>query len=318
MHRSGKRNGSSTVFKFPKAFQPTMASDAIKSYLNEIGRYPLLTKTQEVMLGTQVQAWMAIRDKEESSYTEEDKKIARIGKKAREKFIKCNLRLVVNIARKYTNRCNSLDLMDLVQEGNLGLARAVEKFDPTRGYAMSTYAYWWIRQAIQRSMQFADLTIRLPIGIHDSTFKIKRSIEELSKYLGREPTLSEISERTDLTVDEIRTVMSAPRALSSLDKCANEIEEGATLIEIIADEKNSNTIEDAEAKANIEDLYAAIDEYLDEMTKMIVLERAKDPPTPWRDICGATGMSRGRLQKMEQAGINRCALLLRVKKNLRV
>jgi RNA polymerase primary sigma factor len=295
-----------------------MANDAIKSYLNEIGRYPLLTKTQEVMLGTQVQAWMAIRDREESGYTEEDKKIARIGRKAREKFIKCNLRLVVNIARKYTNRCNSLDLMDLVQEGNLGLARAVEKFDPTRGYAMSTYAYWWIRQAIQRSMQFADLTIRLPIGIHDSTFKIKRSIEELSKHLGREPTLSEISERTDLTVDEIRVIMSAPRALSSLDKCANEIEEGATLIEIIADEKNSNTIEDAEARANVEDLYAAIDEYLDGMTKMIVLERAKDPPTPWRDICEMTGMSRGRLQKMEQAGINRCALLLRVKKNLRV
>ena len=318
MHRSGKRNGSSTACKSPKAFQPTMASDAIKSYLNEIGRYPLLTKTQEVMLGTQIQAWMAIRDKEESTYTDEDRKIARIGIKARDKFIKCNLRLVVNIARKYTNRCNSLDLMDLVQEGNLGLARAVEKFDPTRGYAMSTYAYWWIRQAIQRSMQFADLTIRLPIGVHDATFKIRKAIEELSKQFGREPTLVEISERTDLDVNEIRAVMSAPRALSSLDKCANDIEEGATLIEIIADEKNSNTIEDAEARVNAEEAYAAIDQYLDEITRMVVLERAKDPPTPWQDICDATGLSRSRLQKMEKAGINRCAMLLRVKKELRV
>ncbi|NCU71487.1 MAG: sigma-70 family RNA polymerase sigma factor [Candidatus Fonsibacter lacus] len=317
MHRSGKRDGSSTVYKSPKAFLPTMASDAIKSYLNEIGRYPLLTKTQEVMLGTQVQAWMAIRHKEESAYTEEDKKIAKIGKKAREKFIKCNLRLVVNIARKYTNRCNSLDLMDLVQEGNLGLARAVEKFDPTRGYAMSTYAYWWIRQAIQRSMQFADLTIRLPIGIHDATFKIKKAIEDLSKQLGREPTLVEISEITDFAVDEIRLVMSAPRALSSLDKSANELEEGSALVEIIADQKNSNTIEDAETRMNIEEAYRAIDEYLDETTKMIVLERAKDPPTPWKDICDVTGMSRSKLQKMEQAGINRCALLLRVEKKLK-
>ncbi len=106
-----------------------MAKDATQSYLNEIGRYPLLTKAQEVLLGTQIQAWMAIRDKDESEYTQEDKRIARTGQRAREKFIKCNLRLVVSIARKYTNRCTTLDLMDLVQEGNFGLARAVEKFE---------------------------------------------------------------------------------------------------------------------------------------------------------------------------------------------
>jgi len=318
MHRSGRHNGSSTTCRFHKVFQVTMASDAIKSYLNEIGRYPLLTKAQEVMLGTQVQAWMLIRDKDKSIYTEEEKKIEKIGIRAREKFIKCNLRLVVNIARKYTNRCHSLDLMDLVQEGNIGLARAVEKFDPTRGYAMSTYAYWWIRQAIQRSMQFSDLTIRLPIGIHDATFKIKKAIEQLSQHFGREPTICEIAEETELTVDEIRIVMNAPRALSSLDKSCNDSEDGSTLVEIIADQKNSNTIEDAAMQSNIEDVYKAIDEYLDEITKMVVLERAKAPPTPWKDICDATGLSRGRLQKMEQAGINRCAMLLQVKKKLSV
>jgi RNA polymerase sigma factor (sigma-70 family) len=318
MHRSGKRNGSSTVYRFHKVLQAAMASDAIKSYLNEIGRYPLLTKTQEVMLGTQVQAWMAIRGKKESTYTEEEKKIEKIGIRAREKFIKCNLRLVVNIARKYTNRCHSLDLMDLVQEGNIGLARAVEKFDPTRGYAMSTYAYWWIRQAIQRSMQFSDLTIRLPIGIHDATFKIRKAIEQLSQHFGREPTIYEIADETGLTVDEIRIATNAPRALSSLDKSCNDSEDGSKLVEIIADQKNSNTIEDAAMQSHIEDIYRAIDEYLDETTKMVVLERAKTPPTPWKDICDATGLSRGRLQKMEQAGISRCAMLLRVKKELSI
>lgn len=295
-----------------------MARDAIQSYLNEIGRYPLLTKAQEVMLGTQIQAWMMIREKDKSTYTDEERKIAKIGMRAREKFIKCNLRLVVNIARKYTGRCSSLDLMDLVQEGNVGLARAVEKFDPTRGYAMSTYAYWWIRQAIQRSMQCADLTIRLPIGVHDATFKINKAVEQLTKELGREPSINEISEVSDLSIDEIKNALLAPRASSSLDKQANEKECSSMLIELIADERNSNTIEDVHNQSVVADIYTAIDTYLDEMTKFVVLERIKDPPTPWKDICEITGLSRGRLQKIEQNGVNRCAMILRVKKDLRV
>jgi len=317
MHRSGKPNGSSTAYKSLKVFSTTMARDAIQSYLNEIGRYPLLTKAQEVMLGTQIQAWMLIKDKDRLSYTEDEKKIARAGARAREKFIKCNLRLVVNIARKYTNRCNSLDLMDLVQEGNVGLARAVEKFDPTRGYAMSTYAYWWIRQAIQRAMQCADLTIRLPIGVHDATFKINKAVEQLTKQLGREPSFTEISEASDLSIDEIKNALMAPRASSSLDKQANEKECSSFLIELIADERNSNTLENVHDQSLVADIYTAIETYLDEMTKFVVLERIKDPPTPWKEICEMTGLSRGRLQKIEQNGINRCAMILRVKKDLR-
>ncbi len=318
MHRSGKPNGSSTAYKSLKVFPTTMARDAIQSYLNEIGRYPLLTKTQEVMLGTQIQAWMTIKEKDESVYTEEEKKIARSGKRAREKFIKCNLRLVVNIARKYTNRCHSLDLMDLVQEGNVGLARAVEKFDPTRGYAMSTYAYWWIRQAIQRSMQFSDLTIRLPIGVHDATFRINKAVEILTKGLGREPTINEISESSNLSVDEIKNALTAPRANTSLDKQANDTESSSFLIELIADQDNSNTIEQVHRASIIDDIYSAIETYLDEKTKFVVLERIKDPPTPWKIICEATGLSRGRLQKIEQNGLRRCAMILSVKKDLQV
>lgn len=295
-----------------------MASDAIKSYLNEIGRYPLLTKAQEVMLGTQIQAWMTIREKDQLTYTEEEKKIARSGKRAREKFIKCNLRLVVNIARKYTNRCHSLDLMDLVQEGNVGLARAVEKFDPTRGYAMSTYAYWWIRQAIQRSMQFSDLTIRLPIGVHDATFRINKAVEMLTKQLGREPNINEISELSNLSVDEIKNALTAPRASTSLDKQANDSESSSLLVELIADQENSNTIEEVHRMSIIDDIYSAIETYLDEKTKFVVLERIKDPPTPWKVICEETGLSRGRLQKIEQNGLRRCAMILSVKKELQV
>jgi RNA polymerase primary sigma factor len=316
MHRSGKRDGSSTAYKSHEAFKTAMARDSIQNYLNEIGRYPLLTKSQEVILGTQVQAWMEIKDKNETEYTEEERRIVRIGRRAKEKFIKCNLRLVVNIARKYVSRCNNLELMDLVQEGNFGLVRAVEKFDPTRGYAMSTYAYWWIRQAIQRSMQFSDATIRLPIGIHETSFKINKSIESLTKRLGREPTIHELSQEADLSIDEIKIATTAPRAYTSLDKQATESEASSALVDIIADEKNSNTLEDAESRINLEDIYFAIDTYLDNMTKLVILERFRDPPTPWKEICEMTNLSRGRLQSIEKAGIQRCALLLSVKNRL--
>jgi RNA polymerase primary sigma factor len=313
MRKSGRLDGSSTIYRFHEAPPPTMARDATQAYLNEIGRYPLLTKTQEVILGTQVQAWMNIKDKDENQYTEEERRIARIGRRARDKFIKCNLRLVVNVARKYVPRCNSLDLMDLVQEGNVGLARAVEKFDPTRGYAMSTYAYWWIRQAIQRSMQFSDATIRLPIGIHESVIKITKTTERLTKELGREPTLEEISIELEIAIPEIKTILDAPRASTSLDKQANESDGSSPLIELISDSKHSNTIEDAEQRIAIEDAYAAIESYLDETTQYVIFERMKEPPTPWKEICEITKMTRGRLQLMEKTGLQRCALLLRIK-----
>lgn len=313
MRRSGKLDGSSTIFKFHKALPTTMARDSIQAYLNEIGRYPLLTKTQEVMLGTQVQAWINIKDKDESEYTEDERRIAIVGRRAKEKFIKCNLRLVVNIARKYVPRCHTLDLMDLVQEGNLGLARAVEKFDPTRGYAMSTYAYWWIRQAIQRSMQFSDATIRLPINVTDATIKITKTVERLSKELGRDPSLDEIADETSMTIEDIKHVLSAPKALTSLDRQSTDYENSSTLIELISDERHSNTIEDAEHRIALEDVYLAIENYLDETTRFVVLERLKDPPTPWKEICAVTKLGRGKLQLMEKAGLQRCALLLRIK-----
>ena len=313
MLRSGKRNGSSTAYRFLKEHKTTMARDTTQAYLNEIGRYPLLTKTQEVILGTQVQAWMNIKDKDESEYTEEERRIAKIGQRAREKFIKCNLRLVVNVARKYAGRCNTLDLMDLVQEGNIGLARAVEKFDPTRGYAMSTYAYWWIRQAIQRAMQFSELAIRLPIGVHDAIVKITKAAEELTKKNAIEPTLEEISKETGLEISQIKAILDVPKASVSLDKQVTESNTSNSLIEVISDTQHSNTIDDAERRIAIEDTYSAIENYLDEETKFIILERLKDPPTPWKEICSTAKITRGRAQLMEKAGLERCALLLRIK-----
>jgi RNA polymerase sigma factor (sigma-70 family) len=293
-----------------------MASDATQAYLNAIGRYPLLTKSQEIILGSQIQAWIAIRDKDRALYSDEDRLIERIGRRARDKFINCNLRLVVTIAKKYARHCKSLDLMDLVQEGNIGLARAVEKFDPTRGYAMSTYAYWWIRQAMQRAIQFSDLTIRLSINVHEATAKIKRAGEILSKKLGREPTIIEIADSCDFTVEEIKSIFAVPKIVVSLDRQAIETGEGSCIVDIIPDQNNSNNIEDLEEKLNLSDAYAAINTYLDEKTKLIILKRNQDPPVSWKRLCKETGLSVDKLQAMERAGIEKCSMLLSIKNRL--
>ena len=293
-----------------------MARDAIQAYLNDIGRYPLLTKAQEVMLGTQVQAWMAIQDKDRSEYTQEELRIEKIGKRAREKFINCNLRLVVNIARKYIRHARTLDFMDLVQEGNIGLARAVEKFDPTRGYAMSTYAYWWIRQAIQRAMQSSDSTIRLAISVHESLFAIKRASEILSKENGRDATLKEISEYTGMDLEMIQSALDAPVAQISLDRTCRDADDSSSILDMIADPRNSNTLEDAEDRLNIEAMYVAFHEYLDENTRYVILERNKEKPATWGELSKKMNLSRGKLQLMEKKGLQKCALLLSVKTKL--
>jgi len=295
-----------------------MAIDTVQAYLNEIGRYPLLTKTQEIMLGTQIQAWISIQDKDESEYTEEERRIAKNGKRAKDKFIKCNLRLVVSVARKYKSRCNSLDLMDLIQEGTLGLVRAVEKFDPTRGYAMSTYAYWWIRQAIQRSMQCSDLTIRIPIKVQEAIAKISKAIEVIIKETGTQPTVEKISEKTGIKAEDIKHAIAAPRASISLDQRAADSDDKSFLIDLIPDSKYSNTMVEAETRINIENVYAAIDNYLDETAKFVILERMKSPPTPWREMEKLTGINRAKLKLMEKSGLERCSLLIRLRRGLNV
>lgn len=316
MHRNGRPSGNFTVCKWQPEHRTAMSRDSTQSYLNEIGRYPLLTKAQEISLGTQIQALIIILEKNESEYTSEDAIAVKIGKRAKTKFINCNLRLVVNVARKYVGHCKTLDFMDLVQEGNIGLVRAIEKFDPTRGYAFSTYAYWWIRQAIQRAIQTSDSCIRLPVGVYESIGKVARGIEGLSKELGREPTLDEIAERTGVKLEDVKNAIEAPRMLISLDKMVGDHEAGGSIVDFIEDAKNSNSIEDAEERTNLTDAYMAIDNYLDQQTRFIILERSKDPPTTWRELAAITKIPKGRLQLIEQEGLQRCALLLSLKSRI--
>jgi RNA polymerase nonessential primary-like sigma factor len=206
----------------------------VRTYLHEIGRVPLLTHEQEICYGKQVQQMMLLQGVKQSltqtlnrpptktEWASESKlteveldRVLRRGLQAKQKMIAANLRLVVAIAKKYQKR--NLEFLDLIQEGSLGLERGVEKFDPTRGYKFSTYAYWWIRQAITRAIAQQGRSIRLPIHITEKLNKIKKTQRELSQILGRSATSAEIAAALELEPAQIRDYLNISRQPISLD-----------------------------------------------------------------------------------------------------
>jgi RNA polymerase nonessential primary-like sigma factor len=219
----------------PQRSQTSVVStDMVRTYLHEIGRVPLLSHEQEIVLGKQVQQLMNLHEiqeglaqtldrppnetewaKQAEMTPEELQGALRRGHYAKQKMIAANLRLVVAVAKKYQKR--NLELLDLIQEGSLGLERGVEKFDPTRGYKFSTYAYWWIRQAITRAIAQQARTVRLPIHITEKLNKIKKAQRELSQQLGRSATPAEIARALEIEPAQIREYLTLARQPVSLD-----------------------------------------------------------------------------------------------------
>lgn len=199
-----------------------ISDDSVRLYLREIGKIPLLTAKEEVDLARKVQAG---------------------DKQAKDEMAEANMRLVVSIAKRYVGR--GLDLLDLIQEGNTGLLRAVEKFDPEKGFKFSTYATWWIRQAITRAIADQARTIRIPVHMVETINKLLRTHRRMTQELNREPTNEELAKELEIEVDKVEHIMKIKQDISSLDAAVRDDEEDSVLGDFIEDEDTPSPEESA-------------------------------------------------------------------------
>jgi len=290
-------------------------SPSFKSYLNEIARYPLLTVDQEIQYGRRIARMRELQELERP-LTDAEHRLVRSGQRARERFMQCNLQLVVHVAKKYENRKRkSLEIMDLIQEGNIGLARAVELFDSSRGYKFSTYAYWWIKQGIQRALSQNDAMIRLPAGLHELLAKIARTTSDLSHSIGRTPTLAEVADHIGVDVNAIHDALRRSHTVYSLDAITAG-SETLTLIDLIADPQSLVDMDELSISHQAQEMLELIDKYLDDRSKFIVRSRRLQQPLTWAEISAKVGVAPSRVQQLERMALFRLKMMLNKGKEL--
>jgi RNA polymerase primary sigma factor len=261
-------------------------TDALQLFLNEAARWPLLTAEEEVELA---------------------KRIERGDKEAKERMINSNLRLVVSIAKRYQG--HDLHLLDLIQEGIIGLIRAVEKFDWRRGFKFSTYATWWIRQAVQRGVANKSRTIRIPVHIVEREQKIARAERELAPALGRQPTDAEIAKKAKLPLKQVREVRQAARAVTSLDKPIGD-ENVGSFGELVASEQ-VDPQEEVSVSLQQQALRRAVSTLPDREQTVVKMRYGLngDPdPKSLEAIGRELGITRERVRQIEASALERLAV----------
>ena len=274
-----------------------MASD-LAPYLNAIGRVPMLTPSEEIILGTAVREWQDWP----GGPKEAPPRVKRRGLRARDRMMEANLRLVVHIAKKYNSRLQGMELLDLIQEGTIGLVRGAEKFDPARGYKFSTFAYWWIRQGIGRALAEKAGVIRVPLHQHEQASKMKMTASRLTQELQRFPTTAEVAEAMGVSEEqlELTKLVLQVRAVTSMDTRASEDDEGG-LWEWVADKQNGDPLEELERELNSSQLRAAL-ETLPERNRYVV-EQHHFYGRTHGDLSKELGMTRANVSEISKKGL---------------
>ena len=295
--------------------QTPAMGDSVHTYLKSIGRTSLLTAEQEVDLAKRIEAGLFAEHKLETlglessvglddAFRRDLELVAEDGRRAKAHMLEANLRLVVSVAKKYSDR--GLSLLDVVQEGNLGLIRAVEKFDYTKGYKFSTYAMWWIRQAIQRGFADSARTIRLPVHVLEMLSKLSRVERDMHQRLGREPTPEELAVELDRTPDQIEELLRTSRQPISLDSTIGE--DGETSIgDLIEDVDAPEASELVDRQLMAEQLRSALDALTPREATIMAMRFGLYDGNPHTldEIGRALGLTRERIRQLEKQSLSK-------------
>jgi RNA polymerase primary sigma factor len=290
--------------------QTSAMGDSVHTYLKSIGRTSLLTAEQEVNLAKRIEAGLFAEHKLETepdldaAYRRDLHEVAEDGRRAKAHMLEANLRLVVSVAKKYSDR--GLSLLDVVQEGNLGLIRAVEKFDYTKGYKFSTYAMWWIRQAIQRGFADSARTIRLPVHVLEMLSKLSRVERDMHQRLGREPTPEELAVELDRTPDQIEELLRTSRQPISLDSTIGE--DGETSIgDLIEDVDAPEASELVDRQLMADQLRHALDGLTQREATIMAMRFGLYDGNPHTldEIGRALGLTRERIRQLEKQSLSK-------------
>jgi len=266
------------------SMKSTGVADPVRMYLKEIGRIPLLNREQEIRLAQEVEAGSA---------------------EAKQQLIDANLRLVVSIAKKYIGR--GMTFLDLIQEGNKGLIRAVEKFDWTKGFKFSTYATWWIRQAITRSIADQARTIRIPVHMVETINKLMRTSRRLMQDLGREPSPEEIGEKMEMEPDKVREILKISQNTTSLETPVGDGEDDSILGDFIADDKQISPYESTSKqmlRENIEEVLSALSDREAKVLKMRFGLQGNKTMT-LEEVGKKFGVTRERIRQIEAKALRK-------------